>query len=413
MKFWLFFFIAFQNMLLHKLRTALTLLGLIVGITSMLLMTGIGRGFEEMMQSGLSSLLPTKLAIRQGFDPEGGPTTRLTQRDSDLLARVVGQGALAAVAPVKELYDLSIRGFDNEFQFTSVVASTADYAQTENMKFTTGRFFTAAEVTNKAAVAVANQAFLDALIQGGQTDPSTVTVGNLTLSIIGLVDDSDFFGGYPKLIIPVSLLGTELYSQSIEWEQGALVVDSVAVLAADVDQVEAAKREVERMLRLSHGLTAERDNDFFIEDQGQTLNTISNFNRGFTLVLGGIGSISLIVGGIGIMNIMLATISERTREIGIRKAIGASDLDVLLQFLIEAITICLFGGFLGVAISYGLSVIANQLIPPDTFGDIGIVIDLRSVLTATIFSVGAGILFGLYPALRAMRLDPIEALRTE
>ncbi|MEM7537145.1 MAG: FtsX-like permease family protein, partial [Chloroflexota bacterium] len=242
---------------------------------------------------------------------------------------------------------------------------------------------------------------------------STVYIGNKRFSIVGVMKDSDFFGGFPRVVVPISLLGQSLYSQSMQWHRGMLVVDSVDVLAVDVEQVEAAKLDVERILRLGHDLNQHQKNDFFINDQRQTLETINNLNRGLTLVLGGIGSISLIVGGIGIMNIMLATVSERTREIGIRKAVGASNRDVLMQFLTEAVTVCLTGGLLGVIVSYGLSVLVGLLIPEEEFGDIGIIIDLQSVLTASLFSIGAGILFGLYPALRAMRLDPIDALRTE
>ena len=413
MKLGLFLYVALENMVRHKMRTSLTLLGLIVGITSVLLMTGIGRGFEQVTQEGLSSLLPTKLNIRQGFDPEGGPATQLTTRDVDLLREFVGRSAIRAVAPTQVIHDAEIRGLNREQSFVNVVATTADYEVTENLRFSKGRFFTADEEQKKSLVAVVNQPLLDTLSSNGQTDLSTVYIGNKPFRIVGLMDDSDFFGGFPKIVVPISLLGRDLYSQSVQWDNGWPVVESIAVLAVDIEQVEAAKLDVERMLRLGHDLGAEQKNDFFIEDQRQTLETINNFNRGFTLVLGGIGSISLIVGGIGIMNIMLATISERTREIGIRKAVGASDIDVLLQFLIEAIVVCLTGGLLGVALSYGLSLLASQLIPAETFGDVGIIIDLRSVLTATIFSVCAGVLFGLYPALRAMRLDPIDALRTE
>ncbi|MEZ4712508.1 MAG: ABC transporter permease [Caldilineaceae bacterium] len=395
------------------MRTVLTLLGLIVGITSVLLMTGIGRGFEQTMQEGLSSLLPTKLNIRQGFDPEGGPVSPLTTRDADLLRTFVGRSSIQAVAPVKELYDVQLDGLDDSQQFVSVVASTTDYQVTENMQFQRGRFFTADEERQKARVAVVNQVLLDTLSLLGQSDLSAVYIGNKPFTIVGVMDDSDFFGGFPKIVAPMTLLGRDLYSQSLQWDNGAPVMDSISVLAVNVDQVETAKVEVERMLRLGHDLGAAQRNDFFIEDQRQTLDTISSFNRGFTLVLGGIGSISLIVGGIGIMNIMLATISERTREIGVRKAIGASDIDIMLQFLVEAIAVCLLGGLLGVLLSYGLSKLLGMLIPPDVFGDAGIIIDLRSVMTATLFSVSAGILFGLYPALRAMRLDPIDALRTE
>jgi len=406
-----FFIVAFENMVQHKMRTALTLLGLIVGITSMLLMTGVGRGFERATQEGMASLLPTKLNIRQGYDPEGGPPQPLTVRDAALLREFVGRSAIHAVAPVKEIWGVEVRGLQAD-NFVNFVATSADYAITENLEFIQGRFFTADDELKKAPVIVVNQPFLDTLAANGQSDLSTVYIGSKRFTVVGVINESDFFGGFPKAIVPISLLGRDITSSSINWDNGVLIVETIDILAADIEQVEAAKLDAERMLRLGHDLNVEEKNDFFITDQREILDQINNFNRGFTLVLGGIGSISLIVGGIGIMNIMLATISERTREIGIRKAIGASDIDVLFQFLTEAVVVCITGGLLGIAFSYGLSLIANQLLG-DVFGDAGIIIDFRSVLIATLFSIGAGILFGLYPALRAMRLDPIDALRSE
>lgn len=413
MKLGQFLLMALENMGQHKLRTALTLLGLIVGIASVLVMTGIGRGFAQMTEEQLASLLPNKITLRQGYSPDAPPAA-LTLREVSMLQKQIGRAPLSAVAPRIDLYDLPIKGVDPQLQFVMLVATTADYPQTVQLTFSSGRFFSATEADSNSLVAVVNQSMVNLLQQMGQAEVSFVTIDNKLFRITGVIQDENaFFGGQPQLFIPIGLLQRQLTSQSLQWDRGALAVSQIDVLATDVAQLPAAKRAVERLLRLTYGLRADQPNNFDLQVEREALSFAESFNRGFTLVLAGIGAIALVVGGVGVMNILLASVAERTREIGVRKAIGASDLDILAQFLFESLFICLIGGALGVGLSYSIGNVINQIAGPGANFPMRVLIDQGSVLIACLSSVTCGVGFGLYPALRAMRLDPIQALRYE
>jgi putative ABC transport system permease protein len=191
--------------------------------------------------------------------------------------------------------------------------------------------------------------------------------------------------------------------------RGEYTVTSLNIQAASADLVDAAEKQTEMTLRLRHSLQPDDENDFRIFNQASLLETASDITATLTIFLGSIGAISLLVGGIGIMNIMLVSVTERTREIGLRKAIGAHDHDILLQFLVEALVLCFIGGLIGVGLAYGIAALLAQ-IPGFTFN---VVIESDSLALALGFSLLAGLIFGIYPAMRATQLDPIEALRSE
>lgn len=415
MKIGFYLLLAIGNMWRHKLRTGLTLLGLIVGITSVLVMTGIGKGFEQSMEENFASFLANKMTLRTGFSQDEGQVP-LTLDDADKLAGQIGYAAIDSVVPQVSVWDLSIKGIDPEDQFVNSTATTADYPDTVNWTFRQGRFFTPEEVERRATVVVINQALADYLRQQGQESISELIINNERFSIVGIIEEENdmFGGGFPQIFVPITLLQKKLISQTVRRHNGSLVLDEIQVMATDADSVDSAKRDIERVIRLAQNRKADEPNSFSLDSQREFLEITQNFSQGFTLVLGGIGAISLIVGGIGVMNIMLAAIAERTREVGLRKALGATNGDILFQFLTESVAICLAGGLLGVVLSYGLATLLVNIFPEgDGPGGLRIVVDLASIGIAVASSTLCGLIFGMYPAIRAMRLRPIEALRYE
>lgn len=415
MKFGLYFLMALGNMTQHKLRTFLTLLGLIVGISSVLVMTGIGRGFAENTQQMLAEMLPNKITIQQGYTPDAPPAP-LTMREAALLEKKVDRTLITALAPRLEGFSLPIKGVDPNSYYVMGIATTAAYPQMTKLTFAQGRFFTQQEEQEAALVVVINQSLFDLLQQSGQTNPPAMIIDNKPFRIVGVTQNQNSFMSYgdtPQFYLPIRLLQRQLYSENIMLDQGAVVVNYIDVLALDLAHVKRAQRDIERILRLYYGLRADQPTSVQIAVDRQMFGFSEDFDRNFTLVLGGIGAVALVVGGIGIMNILLASISERTREIGLRKAIGASNRDILFQFLMEAIAICLMGGLFGVGASYGIGEIINRLTGPENMIGLRVIIDVRSVFIAAGSSIACGLIFGLYPALRAMRLKPIQALRYE
>lgn len=406
---------ALGNMTQHKLRTFLTLLGLIVGISSVLVMTGIGRGFAVNTEQMLAEMLPNKITIQQGYTPEG-PTSSLTLREVALLEKKAERTLVTALAPRVEGFSLPIKGIDPNAYYVMGIATTAAYPQMTKLTFAQGRFFTAQEEQQETLVVVINQSLFDLLQQSGQPNAAVMTIDNKSFRIVGVTANQSGFMGYgdtPQFYLPIQLLQRQLYSDSIMRDQGAVVVNYIDVLAVDLAHVKRVQRDIERILRLYYGLRADQPTSVQITVDREMFSFTEDFSRNFTIVLGGIGAVALVVGGIGIMNILLASISERTREIGLRKAIGASNRDILFQFLMEAITICLMGGLFGVGASYGIGEIINRLTGPDNMIGLRVIIDVRSVFIAASSSIACGLIFGLYPALRAMRLKPIQALRYE
>jgi putative ABC transport system permease protein len=383
-----------------KLRTALTMLGIIIGVASVVALVSVAQGATKGISDRLQSLGTNLLTVSPGFSTTGatrlsfGSATTLTVEDADALAQLDG---VQAIAPQLTTNKLVIAGTENET--ARVIGTTPGYLSVFAYNLWVGSFLNQASVDHRLKVAVIGATTADNLSLTENSVGSTIYIGGLPFDLIGILQPK---GGTTsaddQVLIPLST-AHELFV-------GSNSVSSIGVSAANQDVISTVSAEITATLEQRHGITTGVD-DFSIATQAQLLGTVSSVSDVLTLLLAGIASISLLVGGIGIMNIMLVSVRERTREIGIRKAIGARGRDILSQFLVEALALSLAGGILGiglgVGVSFGIGIYAGW----------GFVFNPLTVVVAVLFSLMVGIVFGVWPASQAARLDPVVALRYE
>ena len=410
-----YFRVALESILANKLRASLTMLGIIIGVAAVLTTMGIGSGAAASITSQIESQGTNLLTISAGSSRGGGgsatsgnsATTTLTMGDAETLANQTLHPELAMVAPE---YSSSTTFVNGDLDSTQqVIGTTPIYAIVRNLTVENGRFFTQEEVDNSSAVIVLGSTLASDLFEN--TDPvgQTVRVANQPFQVIGVLKSSGgagFGSNDNRAFAPISVAQGRLFNAPRY--RGTYTISSMSIKGTDKNQMDLAQTRIEQTLRLRHGLGEEDANDFTISNQASLLETANSIAATLSLFLGAIGGISLLVGGIGIMNIMLVSVTERTREIGLRKALGAHDNDILLQFVIEALVLCTLGGLIGIGISYGISAIVAA-----SGISFQVVISANALLLALGVSSGSGLIFGLYPAIRATRLDPIEALRYE
>ncbi|MDW8099308.1 MAG: FtsX-like permease family protein [Anaerolineae bacterium] len=291
-----------------------------------------------------------------------------------------------------------------------MVGTTAEYAAVRNLEVASGRFLTSQDVEEQRCVVILGATLTSDLF--GFTDPlsQSVRINNEPFEVMGVLKERGGFGFESvdtQAFVPISVAQSRLFNAPRH--RGEYIVTSINVQVADESQMDTAQQQIEATLRLRHNLKATAENDFSIFNQASLLEVASEVSQTLTVFLGAIGAISLLVGGIGIMNIMLVSVTERTREIGLRKAVGARDGDILLQFLTEALVLCALGGLMGISFSYLVAAVFSR------FSDISfrVKIEPDSLVLALGVSLASGLVFGLYPAWRATQLDPIEALRYE
>ncbi|HEX8941020.1 MAG TPA: ABC transporter permease [Candidatus Limnocylindrales bacterium] len=386
-----------------RLRTALTMLGIIIGVASVVALVGVGegatRGVTDRLQSLGTNLLSINPGFSQGVTRTAGGATTLTLQDAAALRSLSG---VQGVAPQLSSSRLVVAGSLNET--TTVVGTTPDYELVNAYTTWLGSFLTQPELDGNLRVAVIGATTADNLGLGQSSIGSTISISGLPFQLVGILQPkggTGFISPDDIVLIPVTT-ARELFV-------GTDSVRSIGVSVASQGQIETVKAEVTTALEQRHGIATAtgQSDDFTILDQSQLLGTVNSVSGILTVLLAGIASISLLVGGIGIMNIMLVSVRERTREIGIRKAIGARGRDVLAQFLIEALAISVVGGVAGIAIgivgSFAIGAIAGW----------GFVFNPATVVVAVAFSLLVGIVFGVWPASQAARLDPVVALRYE
>ena len=398
----------------NKLRAGLTLLGIVIGVAAVISLMSIGRGAQQSITSRIESLGTNLLFVRAGasihggvFDGQGSASTLTLDDAYDLLDPVFAP-SVAAVAPELSTSGQVVAGRENTF--TQVVGVTPEYQFVRNFPVASGQFILPSQVENRSEVAVLGSSIAETLF--GFRDPvgQKVRINGRQFTVIGVLESQ---GGGPQglfgdqILVPITTAYYRIASQRTA--QGSVNVQTINVQVRSGGAMDDVVQEIATVLRLRHRITGE--DDFTISSQQETIETLEETTDTFVVFLGAIASISLLVGGIGIMNIMLVSVTERTREIGIRKAMGAKRRDILLQFVSEATLLSLGGGGVGVLLGLVLSrlldgrSIGGQSFQTAFSGDIAIL--------ALVVSAAIGLFFGIYPASRAARLHPIEALRYE
>ncbi len=408
MKLFRYFGVALDSIVAHKMRAALTMLGIIIGVAAVLSTMGFGSGAAADITASIESGGTNLLTVSAGASGGGNASSTLTMADTAALSDLATFPDLALVAPqYSSNATLTRDGTEGSYQ---VVGTTANYATVSNLDIATGEFFTAEQVAANASVVVLGATVATDLF--GNADPigQTVRINNNLFTVVGVLEESggDRFGSNDtQTYVPVAVAQGRLFSAARY--RGSYPVSTISVQVVSSDRIDVAELQIEQTLRMRHGLGVDDDNDFTITNQADLLETVGEVTGTLTILLGSIGGISLLVGGIGIMNIMLVSVTERTREIGLRKAVGAHNRDIMLQFLIEALLLTTLGGLIGIGLSYLVAFILGQM----PFMPFDIVFEYWSLVLAVGVSSASGFIFGLYPAWRATQLDPIEALRFE
>jgi putative ABC transport system permease protein len=397
--------IAFASLRANKLRSALTMLGIIIGIGSVIAMVALGTGAQLSVQQRIAKLGTTLLQVNAQRVAMGGvqlaDAKRMTMDDVALIEERATK--ISAIQPQQDQRLMVQWGRQNTQ--TDVIGTTANYLEVRKYKVAAGTMFTSQHDEARRRVALIGSSALSKL---GVTEPTQILgelirIRGLQFEVIGVLEPKGQVSGFgdpdDQVIIPF---------QTGRWRVfGTDRLNNINLLANDEGSIDAAMEEIASIMRRSHRLRPGRPDDFIIRNQADFLNTLGETTQVFTLLLSGIAAVSLLVGGIGIMNIMLVSVTERTREIGIRKALGATRITILTQFLAEAIALCLLGGLIGVAVGTGTAWLLRS-----SFGWTTVIVP-SSILISFAFSGAVGVLFGVWPARRAASLDPIIALRYE
>ncbi len=394
----------------HRLRSALTMLGILIGITAVVLTVGLGQGAKATVSDQINELGTNLLVVSPGSSTSTsgarggfGSASTLTLTDAEALSVKAAAPDIEAVAPVSTSQVSLVAGSTN--WTTTLTGTTPSWKAVRSRGVSSGRFLRTSDETNAAAVVVLGPDTADQLFS--TTDPigQTVSYNGVKLRVIGVLDalsSSESTSNNDLAIVPLST-----YRQRLVGGTNRNAVSSIYIKATSSGTLSAAYQEADALLLNAHGITAAANADFSIATAQSVLSAATSVDNTLTVMLGGIAIIALLVGGIGVMNIMLVSVTERIREIGLRKAIGARPALIRRQFLVEAGILGLAGGVLGVL----LGILGAIAIPSVT--DTRVILSLPASLAAIAVAMGIGMIFGVYPASRAARLAPIDALRSE
>ena len=396
---------AIDGMISNKLRTLLTLLGIIIGMGAVIAMVSLGFGVKEQIKDNISRLGSNLLIVQSGGRTatgariQAGSGARLTDDDAKAIEKNID--GIEYVAPiVSRGYQLVV---GNQNWTTNVQGSTPNIIDIRDYTVEEGRNITERDMAGKDRVCVIGKTIVDNLFPDGDPVGKTIRINLAPFKVVGVLGaKGQSSGGQDQDDVVFVPLTTAMNRM-----MGITYVNNITIQAMNENVIDSVQAEVENLLRNRHRIKNPDDDDFSVRNLAALMDTMMSTANTITMLLGCIAAISLLVGGIGIMNIMLVSVTERTREIGIRKALGATYNNILLQFLIESAVIGIIGGFLGVVLGIGASYAIS------TFAEWKTVISVPIIIISVVFSVGIGVFFGIYPARKAALLDPIEALRYE
>jgi putative ABC transport system permease protein len=401
--------LAFTSLFQNRMRALLTTLGIVIGVGAVITLITLGQGVENYIHDQFQSLGANLLVI-SSQQPESDTRTRiepLTNLDVEALSSPMNAPNLAQVGG--QLSVVAFVSAEGENLRTSARGVTPEMSGILNWNVKIGQFITDDHVARNAYVAVLGEEVVEELFGSVEVDPigATIRVNNLAFTVIGVMEarGTGFSNDNVAIFVPITTAQTRLQNARY---RNSYIVSVIYAQARSEEAGEDAEEEILAYFDAKHDVDAEDERDYAVSNQASLLESIGQITGLLTVFLGMIAGVSLLVGGIGIMNIMLVTVTERTREIGLRKAVGAQPKDILVQFLFESIVLSLVGGAIGIALGGGFTALGGLIVP-----DLRLQLAPGAVALATIVSTTIGILFGIYPANRAARMNPIDALRYE
>jgi len=401
MIFWDILRSAVRSLVANRLRTFLTMLEVVIGVGSVLAMIALGEGARKSVENSIKSMGTNLLWVRPGADQHGpvrgGAVETLLLEDADA---ILGISNVVAIAP-EVSKNAQAKYLSNNFN-TGIVGTTHSYMSVRSFEINEGDFISERDVMARRRVAVLGAEAATELFADAPPVGERIQIKGISFEVIGVLKakgEAGWSNPDQQIIVPISVAQKNLF--------GMKYVTNIGVQLDDEKNMEETQKEIKELLRTRHRLREDAESDFNVRSQTEMLQRMSEVTGTFTALLGGVAAVSLLVGGIGIMNIMLVSVRERTKEIGIRKAVGAKDKDILTQFLIEATVVSVIGGMLGIGMGYGIAILISKLANWVT------IVPLYSIVLAVGTSAGIGLIFGVWPARIASKLDPVEALRYE
>lgn len=390
----------------NKLRTFLTTLGIIIGVAAVVTLMSLGEGTKASIERQFTSLGSNLLTVIPRFGRgvglvRGAPRSSITNDDYDAILKELDPKKIVAIVPYAQR-NAQVK-YKAENTNTQIIGTTTDYLKIREIRIEKGSFFTEEEYKGRKRVAVLGSSVAETLFGNDNPIGQSIKVSGITFQVVGVLEPQGQLGGFANLddmiFIPLTTFQRKI--------QGGRFLNNIYISAISPDVMNDLQAQIEEILRRNHKINNPENDDFMVQNQLTILSALTSASQTLTLFLAGIAAISLLVGGIGIMNIMLVNVTERIREIGIRKAVGAKSGDILLQFLMEAVIVSMAGGILGIILGIVLSEIIKY------FSGLSTLITIYPMALAFFVSAMVGVFFGYYPARRASKLNPIEALRYE